>query len=264
RARNPDNEGPLEQLIPKARTFHACEVNGFIYVWYHAESDQQEPTWEMPRVDAICNGRWEYRGRTEHVVRCHIQEIPENGADLNHLQQLHSVSVLLGCNWMDTKSWLNVLRHHWDPEWRMDDTHPHIAKIRLRQTTEIRGIKLPFSKLDIDIEQIGPATVHLHINSSFGRGILTQHIIPEGPMTMRVIHQLYTEPAVKPFWAELLIRAEAIMFERYIALRQRREYTMIPLPNNSPIRVYQHWYHSTFFSPSSPTLLDLQDRLLLF
>ncbi|GBN47458.1 hypothetical protein AVEN_142309-1, partial [Araneus ventricosus] len=28
---------------------------------------------------------------------------------------------------------------------------------------------------------IGPATVHLYIKSPFGNGILTQHIIPEGP-----------------------------------------------------------------------------------
>lgn len=44
-------------------------------------------------MDEIINGEWEYKGRTEHEINCHIQEIPENGADIAHLNYLHLAGV---------------------------------------------------------------------------------------------------------------------------------------------------------------------------
>ncbi|KAF8789230.1 Cholesterol 7-desaturase like protein [Argiope bruennichi] len=265
RGRDSENKPPVPETV-KVKKWTSDEANGMIYVWHHAEKDKQEPYWEMPRVEEVCNGDWVFRGRTEHEVHCHIQEIPENGADINHLKQLHSASVFMGGNWMDTNSWFNFVTHHWQPEWTRDENVPHIARIKLKQTTSFLGYHIPFSRLDIDIEQIGPATVHLHIKSWFGRAILLQHIIPEGPLAMRVIHQLYTEPSVRPFPAELLIRAEAIMFERHIALMELKQCIKqrLQVTENCPIRKYQRWYFSEFFSQNSPTLLSLRDRTLEF
>lgn len=54
---------------------------------YHC--DGKEPDWEIPNVDEIISGEWKYKGRTEHEINCHIQEVPENGADIAHLNYLH-------------------------------------------------------------------------------------------------------------------------------------------------------------------------------
>ena len=34
-------------------------------------------------------GNYEFRGESINYVNCHIQEIPENGADMRHFQYLH-------------------------------------------------------------------------------------------------------------------------------------------------------------------------------
>lgn len=55
-----------------------------------------------------------YHGRNEFYVNCHIQEIPENGADLAHFSAVHSFSVLAGGNPINSVL-KNKGKHHWKP-----------------------------------------------------------------------------------------------------------------------------------------------------
>lgn len=61
---------------------------------YHC--DGRDPEWDIPDIDEISNGEWKYKGRTEHEINCHIQEIPENGADIAHLNYLHLAGINKG------------------------------------------------------------------------------------------------------------------------------------------------------------------------
>lgn len=54
-------------------------MNGLVFVWHHAEHDDP---WEIPIVREIDDGSWSYHGKNEFMVQCHIQDIPENGADV--------------------------------------------------------------------------------------------------------------------------------------------------------------------------------------
>jgi len=48
-------------------------------VWYHIEND--EP-WTLPIVDEIESSLWKFQGMNEFIVNSHIQDLPENGADV--------------------------------------------------------------------------------------------------------------------------------------------------------------------------------------
>ena len=66
----------LFQLVPemaKVKSWHSMEINGWIYIWYHAE--EIEPKWLPPEIEEISNGKWQYGGRTEHYINSHI-EVP--------------------------------------------------------------------------------------------------------------------------------------------------------------------------------------------
>ena len=53
-------------------TVHDClELNGFIYIWHHAEGIN--PTWIPPEIEEITSGKWKYRGRTEHYIASHVE-----------------------------------------------------------------------------------------------------------------------------------------------------------------------------------------------
>ena len=57
--------------MAKVKSYNTLELNGFVYIWYHAEGI--EPTWAPPEVEEIMRGEWAYRGRTEHHVNAHIE-----------------------------------------------------------------------------------------------------------------------------------------------------------------------------------------------
>lgn len=129
----------------KVRRWPSCEVNGLILVWFHC--DGKDPEWTVPEQEEITQGKWVYRGRTEHFINAHIQvgldvceiyfslfscvcflkystnggatssllqEIPENAADLAHLGHLHTPSMTSGVDlrYINSKTW-EFLRHDW-------------------------------------------------------------------------------------------------------------------------------------------------------
>lgn len=55
----------------QVRRWPSCEVNGLILVWFHC--DGKDPEWTVPEYEEITNGKWVYRGRTEHFINAHIQ-----------------------------------------------------------------------------------------------------------------------------------------------------------------------------------------------
>lgn len=112
----------------KLHTFFNFE--GHIYIWHHC--DEIDPTWEIPEIPEITSGKWTYRGRTEHYVNAHIEEIPENGGDVAHLNIVHRSSILLGTNLNKISSDSgSVAGHYWKANWEQDPDHPHIGVLRL-------------------------------------------------------------------------------------------------------------------------------------
>jgi cholesterol 7-desaturase len=101
--------------IPKQarlKKWMSQETNGSIFVWYHAEND--EP-WTLPSIKEIDDGDWVYHGRNSFEINCHIQEIPENGADVAHLAAVHGPNMFAGSDLRFTRSFLDcIAMHTWD------------------------------------------------------------------------------------------------------------------------------------------------------
>lgn len=61
-------------LVPetaRVKAFNTLELNGFIYIWHHAEGI--EPTWQPPELQDITKGEVVYGGRSEHYINAHIE-----------------------------------------------------------------------------------------------------------------------------------------------------------------------------------------------
>lgn len=86
-------------------------MNDQIFVWYHV--DETETPWELPVIEEIENKKYMYHGRNEFYVNCHIQEIPENGADIAHFEAVHNDSLLAGIRNTSQSSLRNIGRHQW-------------------------------------------------------------------------------------------------------------------------------------------------------
>lgn len=120
-------------------------------MWYHA--DNEKPSWYPPRDEIISN--WTYRGRSEHYVNAHIQDIPENGADVVHLSMLHG-DMALGGQYaaQANKSLWNYLGvHKWNAKWQVDEDQKHRSTLDLEHELELFK-KFIIFKMNVKAHQV--------------------------------------------------------------------------------------------------------------
>lgn len=185
------------RIVPdfaKVKRWTTREMNGYIYLWYHAEN--KEPYWEPEEIKEITKGSWVYRGRSEHYVRAHIQvselaaktlmtptkllsdtcgflnlktwktdevfthishfqEIPENGADVAHLAQVHEANILAGSDLRHLIGHLwNTAVHKWEASWKAgEEPNSHIAHIKINHYIKVFG-KYQLFSMDVSIRQV--------------------------------------------------------------------------------------------------------------
>lgn len=133
------------------KRWESCEANGFIFVWYHAENEK--PWWYPPKDEMIVN--WTYRGRSEHYVNAHVQDIPENGADVAHLSMLHGDMALGGqyAAQAKTSSWNFLGNHKWKATWKVDENQRHSSALDLEH--ELRLFKrFTIFKMNVKAHQV--------------------------------------------------------------------------------------------------------------
>nr|XP_039261003.1 cholesterol 7-desaturase nvd-like [Styela clava] len=238
--------------IAKTKVWPSREVNGVVFVWYHC--DNIEPQWEIPTIPEIKQGSFYYRGRVEHHVNTHIQDIPENGSDLAHLSHLHVPSVFCGVNLAEQfDSWFNFADHIFKVDCKgSDDDLPHISKFDMTHHLEFFK-KWKFFHIDLQVEQIGPGIVHLHMNLPFARSVLVQSLTPVGPLHQVIIHSFYTDWKCPTWLSKIFLTFEAIQVDRDVMVWNNKTFSAKPLlvKEEAPITKYRRWF-SQFYSENSP------------
>lgn len=123
-------------------------MNGLVFVWHHAEGEA--PSWQPQPVAQVEDGSWSFVGRNEFLVSCHIQEIPENGADVAHLNAVHGPGI-------GGRALTALSRHLWNAEWSPGPQH--IATLRLTHQLDLFG-KLRLIKMDVCANQVSDDESH--------------------------------------------------------------------------------------------------------
>lgn len=236
-------------------------MNGRIYFWFHAEDEK--PSWYPLEIQEITKGEWKYCGRTENYVNAHIQELPENGADITHLPQVHGSSLAAGSDIRKIKGRIwDFTEHVWDGSWSANtgpDSHIGIMKISQGMTF---FNKFSINKVDGIARQIGPAIVHLELCTIFGNVVIIHTVTPIEPLKQRLVHTLYAQNKVPLLFAKFVLYATAIMVERDIVIWNQKTFLSKPLlvKEDKYIMKFRRWY-SQFYSDNSPRLSFQKDTL---
>ncbi|XP_033245602.1 cholesterol 7-desaturase isoform X1 [Drosophila miranda] len=251
------NNIPYSTSIPRGtnvKKWISQEVNDFIFIWYHAESS--EP-WELP-VPMEAQKKNVYHGRNEFYINCHIQEIPENGADMAHFAAIHNESFLSG----SLAPRISVLSrfgcHKWNASWfPTTGKDKHIAEIALTHSLKIIG-KVNCFQMKVSGKQIGPSYVYLTMNSStFGQIQILQTITPIEPLLQKVVHRFYGPRWLGPL-LKVFIYGESIMFERDINMWNHKVFRRNPIlaKEDTSIKQFRVWY-SQFYTSNSKQFSDV-------
>ncbi|XP_025066233.1 cholesterol 7-desaturase-like [Alligator sinensis] len=257
---------PYAEKVPdfaKIKTWPSCEINGMLFVWYHC--DGVDPMWDVPEQKEITSKEWVYHGQTEHFVNVHIQEIPENGADIAHLNAVHASAILNGSDlrYIRSKLW-DFVKHTWKAEWQPEpEPNNHCAQMLVKHALTVFGKH--FSLLDVNVtaKQVGPGLVFLIFEHEFlGRGIILHTVTPVEPLLQQVIHEIYYQKNMPAIIPKFILKAECIQFERDITIWNNKQYLAKPLlvKEDSAIQRYRRWY-AQFYSEKSKRFTFQKDGL---
>uniref|UniRef100_A0A0B6ZW40 cholesterol 7-desaturase n=1 Tax=Arion vulgaris TaxID=1028688 RepID=A0A0B6ZW40_9EUPU len=250
--------------IARVKSWPVREVSGWVFIWHHAES--VDPTWSIPVVEEIENKKWVYKGRTEHYINAHIEEIPENGADVVHLKQVHGPIMTAGADLrtMWNKRWA-FAEHHWTAAWdQLPEPDGHIGCLKLNHDITIFNFKIPLLNLKVCAKQIGPGLVYLEFDSFFGRGMYLQTVVPQAPLVQRVVHNIFVNTWMPTCIAKFYLLSEALQVERDIMIWNNKQYEGRPLfvksKEDSLIAKHRRWY-SQFYSKNTSSNIFQKENL---
>ncbi|XP_058444563.1 cholesterol 7-desaturase nvd [Malaya genurostris] len=249
----PYSKSGIVPKVAKVKKWKSIEANGFIFVWHHI--DEQIEPWELTIVPEIENGQWVYYGKNEFLVNAHIQDIPENGADVAHLSSVHGPNMLSGSDIRYFRaSWAEFGMHTWQANWHAPEEAdpPHIARMDLQHAFRFFN-KWEVCTVDVKAYQVGPGYVQLKMQTGFGPMVALQTVTPVEPLVQKVIHRFYAPRSLgNAFFQKFAIWAESVMFERDMMIWNQKQFVESPLliKEDRLIKAYRKWY-SQFYSENS-------------
>ncbi|KAH8263892.1 hypothetical protein KR044_005126, partial [Drosophila immigrans] len=246
---------PYSSCVPspiKVKKWISAEVNDHIFIWYNVE--ELEQPWTIPISDEVQTKKMVYHGRNEFYVNCHIQEIPENGADLAHFAAIHKRSLMSGGFDLKENLLTNFAYHDWKARYvRIATEVKHIAEVNLSHSIVLFN-KVKCFQINVIGKQLGPSYVHLFLHSPmFGNFQIFQTITPLEPLLQKVTHRFYASRLMAPIM-KILICGESIMFERDMNIWNHKIYRSNPqlVVEDSTLKKFRKWY-SYFYSANSNT-----------
>ena len=205
------------------KKYNIREVNGTILIWYDSREEFQD---NIPYEPFDLNVKLDYRGESINFVNCHIQEIPENGADIRHFDFLHTnlftFTSLVKFEWKmishraSEDDLYEVMKHKYDfiNEFKMktlkkyinDSNKQYINVISLDSYVKIFGWK--FFLFNATGFQLGPALVYLFLKSKLFEVTFAQSITPLKKFNIRVTHRIFTSSYLPYFVSAFMLYSE--------------------------------------------------------
>lgn len=258
-------EIPYSKTVPltaKMKTWPSIEMNRSVYLWYHAEGEH--PGWFPDEIEEIKKRAWTHLGYTQHTVNAHIQEIPENAADVAHFVPIHAMPIVTGSHSRyNFSNWCYIAQHEFNAGWEpQENEEKHVGILQLDHALFICGYKVPFTEFHLIARQIGPGLVFMKFKSAFGDGVFLQSLTPKEPLLHIMRHEIYAAKTMPTFVAKFLLYAEAIQVERDIMIWNHKIFLTKPLlvKEDHSIKKHRRWF-SQFYSENSPRLTMRKETL---
>ncbi|OXA61563.1 Cholesterol desaturase daf-36, partial [Folsomia candida] len=218
------------------------EKYGLIFVWY---PQNEEPSWNLEEIPEIDRDNWSFRGRIVFDTLCHIQDIPENLADVPHLNEVHTdLSTISG----DVrKSWIqrSHIRHihtgEWSPSKKCDENHK--AFMTMQHKIEIFQ-RFHCGYATMKAVHIGPALMLLYMSTPTGKFVIIQGLVPSRELRTRSILRIYAEPRMLQCFVKQLMDGIHNNALRDRVIMNRKSFTDKPflVKEDKYIKMFRRWY----------------------
>jgi cholesterol 7-desaturase len=197
----------VEEGDSKLKKYIVVEKNNSILIWF----DSRDEFFDKPQFEPIVlEHKLDYRGESINYVNCHIQEIPENGADMRHFDFLHTTVMdhvsFLRFEWhmkshrASDPDLIDAQKHKYEfiNEFKtklfkryLNDDNKHFINV-ISLDCYIHVFKLRFFAFNVTGFQLGPALVYLFLKSYIFETVLAQSVTPLKKFYLKVSHKIFT------------------------------------------------------------------------
>jgi hypothetical protein len=151
------------------------------------------------------------------------QQIPENGADVAHLNVLHREFIVAAL--------YPFLSHKWRASWtkgKEEEDRKPFADITVQEQICVLDHPVP-GEVSVKISQCGPSQVYLEMDTPVGQLVIVETVTPTAPQQLRVLHAVYAAPMVPRVVAKAILLATLIQFRKDVPVWCNKRY----LPSGS-------------------------------
>lgn len=226
---------------------------GIIMVWYHANNEL--PTWnteghytEIPQLKFHC--------RTSEVLRIHLQDFNENGADHAHFAYVHDLLTIPFANrWVTVKHQLDLQYGEGDKKnlaWFTDQADLHWRK---------SGKKIERAGGKAEVTFFGPGFLVFKFYTEIGDMTLVKTFTPIAQLKVRMDDYVYAPKGTFGLSIKYLLGEATTQFHDDIAIWERKKFAQKPLlvKGDGPIMKMRNWY-SQFYS--EPTSMGAENKMV--
>jgi len=209
------------------RAWTVKEDWGLILVWHHSEN--APPSWQTDGyLDDLKDNK--FHGMTRDILRMHLQDFAENGADYAHFSFVHDLLALPFAN-----RFVHI-RHETNIEFG-DGEEKHLAWFS--DTTQLvrnkDGSLIKNAKGGANVTYYGPGFLVFRFNTRFGNPVIVKTFTPLGELKGRMDDYIYAPKGMNRLAVKFLVREATVQFYDDIAVWERQAINSSPIAPGCPM-----------------------------
>ncbi len=241
---------PYSDKVPNASTecWIVKENWGLILVWYHAQ--KALPTWDTEGYLTEMSD-FKYHGKTSDILRIHLQDFAENGADHAHFAYVHNLMTI------------PFVEHIIDVKHKLEIVFLEGKEKHMAYFTDVASLVWKKSQKEIPragghakVTYFGPGFLVFQFTTEIGNVLLIKTFTPLGPLKLRMDDYVYAPKGTFKLAIKYLLREASAQFHDDIAIWEKKNYAERPVlvKGDGPIMKMRAWY-SQFYS-EQPSVKD--------
>ena len=235
------------------------ETWGLILLWYHSAGE--EPSWQtgglIPEL-----ATYQYHSRTSDILRIHLQDFAENGADFAHFNFVHNLLTIPFAN-----RFINVKHTVTLEIGEGDQGHTASFTDQADLVWKHNDKEIPHAGGAARVTYYGPGFLVFRFQTKIGNILLVKTFTPMGPLKVKMEDYVYAPKYTFPISIKYLLGEASAQFHDDINIWERKNYAVRPLlvKGDGPIMKMRAWY-SKFYSeaPVPAVIKPLEPREITY
>ena len=234
--------------------YHVKETWGLILLWRHSAGEP--PQWHteglIPEADA-----YQFHSKTSEVLRIHLQDFAENGADYAHFNFVHNLITIPFAN-----RFINV-RHTVNLSFGEGDMG-HTAQFSDQADLiwKRSGNLIPHAGGHATVTYYGPGFLVFRFTTKIGQMLLIKTFTPLGPLKVRMEDHVYAPKYTFPISIKYLMGEAGAQFIDDINIWEQKNFAVKPLlvKGDGPIMKMRGWYSQFYSEPVAAPVKVIRER----